>query len=236
MHHEIDHRQLDHRDAALGLCLVVFAQPSVPAEPGEPPLDGPAFGQDFESFDVIATLHDLHLAAQTLDGLRECFAAEPAIGPELLEAAVQTLDLDEHLLAAFAFGGVGPDDHSAQDQPEHIDDQETLAAKGLLARVVAVAVVLEGASVLTLWLSMTPTLGGLLADLAADLLAQLVVDEFPRPVNAKGSEVVVGTGVVAEVFGQHPPGTASATEVEDGVNYLPHVEAAGAAAGDGLGD
>ena len=53
---------------------------------------------------------------------------------------------------------------------------------------------------------------------------------------AEGSEVVVDAGVVAEVFGQHPPGTAGATEVEDGVDHLPHVEAAGSAAGDGLGD
>lgn len=157
--HEVCHRQLDHRDAAFGLRLVILTQPAVSAQPAEGAFDNPAFGQHLEALHIVAALHNLDLTAQTPRGLREVLTAEPAVGPEFFESVIQALDLDEHLLAAVTLGRVGPGDDAAEDQPECIDDQETLSAKGFLARVIAVATVLEGASVLTLWLSITPAEG-----------------------------------------------------------------------------
>lgn len=61
-------------------------------------------GSHHETFHLIATLHDLDLAAQTLRSLLEVFASVSAVGPELLQAMKQALHLDQHILASTAFG------------------------------------------------------------------------------------------------------------------------------------
>ena len=70
----VGHGDLNHRDAALDLALVVFAQPAVPAQPAEGPLDDPAFGQNRKALGIVVALDDLDLPAQTPGGLRELLA------------------------------------------------------------------------------------------------------------------------------------------------------------------
>jgi len=157
--HEVDHGELDHRYAALRIGLVVFAQPPISAEPGERAFDDPAFGQHHEPLHVVATFDDFDVSAKTLGDPRERFAAEPTVGPDQLQAMKHPFHFNEQVFAAVAFGGVRSKHEYAEGQAERVDTQKTLSTKGFLARVVAVATVLEGASVLTLWLSMMPTLG-----------------------------------------------------------------------------
>lgn len=58
---------------------------------------------------------------------------------------------------------------------------------------------------------------------------------LPRAVVAEGSEVVVHAGPRPEVARQHPSRVARMSDVEDGVDHLPHLDGAGAAAGKRLG-
>ncbi len=49
MEHELDHRNLDHGLAVFDEFLIVFAQPTSMAEPGEGAFHDPAFGKNLKT-------------------------------------------------------------------------------------------------------------------------------------------------------------------------------------------
>ncbi len=59
MEHELDHRNLDHGFAVFDEFLIVFAQPTSMAEPGEGAFHDPAFGKNLKTNLLTKFLNDL---------------------------------------------------------------------------------------------------------------------------------------------------------------------------------
>ena len=57
--HDVDHGQMDHCFRRTCVEFIVLAHPPKPSQPCEGALHDPATGQELESFDVVASLHDL---------------------------------------------------------------------------------------------------------------------------------------------------------------------------------
>src|SRR5262249_17340709 len=72
---------------------------------------------------------------------------------------------------------------------------------------------------------------GLPTGLAADLVAQGIVEPLPGAVVAPLAEVVVAGTPGGKVLGHHPPGAAAPDDVQDAVKDLPQVHRAGSPAG-----
>ena len=57
----MDHGDIDPGLTTLRVRLIVLAQPPVPAQPGERPLDDPPLGQDDEPLRVVAPLASIKI-------------------------------------------------------------------------------------------------------------------------------------------------------------------------------
>src|SRR4029453_8675048 len=219
--------------------LVVLAQPAVETQPGKRPLDDPPFRQDLEPLYSIRPLDDLQVDRLTLPEGPHPFPDAPSldgIGPNLAQSGETVRQGSEDCPGPVAVLGAGRVDHHAQDQAEGIDQDVALAAKGLLARVVAAfgpaaisrldaLTVDDGCARLTL-----PPL------LLAQVATQAVVNALPGPVQAPSPEVAID-GLPRRILArQGRPGTSRARQVEDGVERQAHVSLPVPAAGFGRRD
>lgn len=150
MQHQIDHCQIDHSFTAGRQRLVVFAEPTILAQPAERPFHNPAFGQDNEAVH-LTTLNNFNNPAE---GLLRPIHKSPgisSINPDSLqppEAATQLLQYQPTTITVLDIRSVY---YHSQDQPESIDEDMPFAARNLLFRVVTA--VPPFSAVLTLWLS-----------------------------------------------------------------------------------
>ena len=87
--HEIDHAEMDDSFAGLGGAFVVFAISSVAYQPGEGPLDDPAFGQDDKAFHRDGSQHCLqHPTESVADPLGQTVATIGRVGKKDFQATI----------------------------------------------------------------------------------------------------------------------------------------------------
>lgn len=156
MNHHIDHRDEDHGFAAVGESLVVLRQSPVSSEPREGAFDDPSLGKHDE-FPHFGSLHDLDRAAIPSRSPTHEPACIATIGEDDLQPPKTRAQLFDEKLAAIAVLNIGGMNDQRQDQAERVHDDVALAAMRLLAGVVAARPPFP--AVLTVWLSMIPTLG-----------------------------------------------------------------------------
>ena len=136
IHHQVDHRDVDHALTAVGRRLIVFAQPTVFAQPRKRALDDPAFGQHLERVARLA-FDDLDHAAERTLGPAHQFAGVAAVGLDQLQAREPADHVDQHVFGAVAILNVGRVHHRREDQAERVDNNMPLSSRDFLARVVA---------------------------------------------------------------------------------------------------
>src|SRR4029450_3859688 len=120
--------------------LVVLTQPAVETQPGKRPLADPPLRQDLEPLYSIRPLDDLEVDRLTLPQGPHPFSHAPGVdglGPNLAQSGEAVRQGSEDCPGAVAGLGAGRVNHPAQDQAKGIAQDVALAAKGLLARVVA---------------------------------------------------------------------------------------------------
>ena len=130
--------EVHHRLAGTWMELMVFAEPTVFAEPSEGALDNPATREDFKADGVIAAAHDVqHPMAVGFDPVDQltCIAA---IGPQPSEPGKVLFSLGQQLLGAVAILYVTGmhDDH--QQQSDGVDEDVALPAIHFLGGIIAI--------------------------------------------------------------------------------------------------
>jgi hypothetical protein len=160
--HDADHCEADEGCNGPGIALEVAHQAAIAADPCERSLHDPAFRQHNERVQFVA-LDDLHDPATSLG----CGGCHPrsliaGIGEDAFDEGEQgSRARVQHQRGAVAVLNVGGVDGDAQQQTERVDKDMPLAARDLLARVIALGIERSppfGAA-LTLWLSMIAAVG-----------------------------------------------------------------------------
>jgi hypothetical protein len=149
------------------------------------------------------------------------------VGPDLRQPGHRLADPLEDLNSPVPIGRSGGQDRQTPDQAQGIDQHVSLAARHLLAPVIAL-----GATGLRRLDRLAVDDGGTRRRLSGgdgtDPGPEGVVDQFPHPGVPPGVEVV-GDGLPGrEIVGQHPPRAAAPGQVEGGVDDLPQGVLAGA--------
>jgi hypothetical protein len=156
MQHQINHRQVDHGFTTGRQRLVVFAQPTVFAEPAEGSFDNPTFRQNNEAVDVTA-LDNLHEPPEcSLSPVNES-AGVTAIRPDSSKPSPSTAQLLQNQSCAIPILDVSRMYNHHQNQAEGIHENVPFTPRNLLSCVVAS--VPPFSAVLTVWLSRMPALG-----------------------------------------------------------------------------
>ena len=143
------------------MALVVAGQTATPADPGERPLDDPAFGQHHEAV-LLAAADDLQLPRS---GPGHCrFHLRPLIArvaDEALDEGEALPGLAQQRFRAVAILDAGGMDCDRQQKAECVGQDVALAAENLLARIVAGRVQRSPplTAPLTVWLSMIAVVG-----------------------------------------------------------------------------
>lgn len=139
--HDSDHGEADEGGDGVSVALEVARQTSIAADPGEGSFDDPAFGQNDELVQFTA-LDDLDDPASRF-GSGMCHARPLITGigedpfDEREEAAGASIEDQSRAIAVLNVGGMHGD---AQQEAERIDEDVALAARDLLARVIALRV------------------------------------------------------------------------------------------------
>ena len=189
--HEADHGEADEGGDGCGVALEVAGQATVAADPGERAFHDPAFGQDHEAMQLGA-FDDLELPGAGPGDRRGGRGALIAgVGEDAFDeregAARRSIEDQERAVAVLHIGGM---DDDVQEQAERVDQDVPLAAGDLLGAVVA-AVVGRLGGLDRLAVDAAGAGRRLPTRLAADLLAQGVVDGLPGPVGGPSDEVVI---------------------------------------------
>ena len=139
--HEPDHGEADEGGDAASVAFEVARQASIATDPCQSSFDDPAFGQDDEVVSFSA-LNDLeHPAARVsgrLCGLRSLISG---VGEDALDEREETtgaLVEDQSRAVAILHGSRMDDD--VQQEAERVDENVPLAARDLLARIIALRV------------------------------------------------------------------------------------------------
>jgi hypothetical protein len=142
--------------------LVVFGEAPAAVNPGDGALDDPTLGQGFEALLAGRAFDDLDGPAGGVHGPAQFVAAIGAVGEDRLQEAEEPArPAVEDQTGAVAVLQVGRMNGDGKDQAEGIDEEMTLLAFDLLARVIARRVNVRPpfSALFTLWLSITPALG-----------------------------------------------------------------------------
>ena len=135
MPHPIGHGDEDHGLAVWGQTFVVLGESSVFAQPSEGAFDDPSFRQDDEPADGVA-FDDLDEPPVPSANPVHELSGVSAIGKDQLHSTKARAKLLHDPPTAIAVLKVGRMDHQGHDQAQRVDDQMSLAALDLLARVV----------------------------------------------------------------------------------------------------
>src|SRR5512143_701267 len=232
--HQMSHRQVDPALARLLRPLVILAQSAVAAQPGERPLDDPTPLQDLELLLPLGADDQLEdPAAELLGPLRNPSVVDP-VGQDLLQPGESPNQLLQDRLGPVPILDARRVDDRRHHHPQGVHHQMPLPAVDLLVRILAVwpsslgrldALTIDDAQARTLRAPVPVT----------DLGSQDVGDLRPSAVVAPLGEVIVAGAPGGQVLGHHPPGAATAGDVEDAVADLAEDDGSGSAAGLGLG-
>lgn len=148
----MDHRQVNHRLAAFRQRLVVLAQTTITAEPGEGSLHDPTLGQNPKAGDIVATFDDLQSPVAQFVRPRDQFSGVSSIGPNPFQSRELPDQFGQHPLGPVAILDIGRMYNHPQKQAQGVYNDVPLAAFDLLASVVATCPPFS--TVFTDWLSM----------------------------------------------------------------------------------
>src|SRR6185312_4093600 len=230
--HEMEGTYLYPSRTNLGLIVILLAQLPVAAQPGKGPLHHPTFRQQHETLGILGPTHGFHSVTGTL-------LTQPALqGPivittiaigHLQPRVVDRVQLFEHLRGSRTVVRLGAGDGDRQQQPQAIYDDVTFATLDLLAGVVAAWTAhFRGLDRLAIDVS---DAGRRLPPLAlADLRTQSVQESLPGPILLPSIEVVADGALGEQVVREIIPLAAGAGFVEEGIEYLPHIDLAGSSA------
>ena len=217
--HEANHANPQHGLTMIQPHLIVTAQASRFAEPAKGSFDYPTFGQDFETFGVVAPPYDFQMQLaerpQLFDPLDQS-AQVAAIGPDDLQPSKHLDQRANQILGGGAILDGGTGNHYAQHQPERVHRQVAFAALDLFARVVAGFSSLIG-SFDRLAVNDRGRRCHLSAFGLAQPVAQGVVNKGPSPILAPLAKVAVDRLPWTEILGQEPPRTTGPDFVADRV-------------------
>ena len=119
------------------MTLEVTSQAAIAADPGEAALDHPALWQDDEAV-KLGALHDLEFPHPGLgDGEGGLLALIAGVSEDALDEREQAPRLAQQHDRAVAILDIGGMDHDVQQEAERVDEDVALAARCLLARIVA---------------------------------------------------------------------------------------------------
>jgi hypothetical protein len=141
LEHDADHGKTHEGLRGSCVALEVARQATVVADPGERALDDPALGQDDESMRLVA-FDDLQLPGAALgDGGGRPGSLIASIGEDALDKGKQApgspIEDQSGALAILHIGGM---DNDVQEKAERVDQNMSLAARDLLARIKALRV------------------------------------------------------------------------------------------------
>ena len=139
--HDADHGEADEGCGGSRIALEVACETAVAADPGQRSFDDPALWQDDEAVRLVA-LDDLQLPGAALGHGGGRFRTLVAgVGEDALDereqAACASVENQARPIAVLHIGRV---DHDIQQQAERVDEDVTLAAGDLLARIKALRV------------------------------------------------------------------------------------------------
>jgi hypothetical protein len=139
--HEPDHGEPDEGGDGAGVALEIARQAAVAADPGERALDDPTLGEDDEAMQ-LAALDDLQRPRAGLGyGRGERRALIARVGEDALDEGKETARADiEDTPCSIAVLHCGRVNDNVQEEAERIDEDVPLAARDLLARIVALRV------------------------------------------------------------------------------------------------
>jgi hypothetical protein len=155
--HDTDHGEADEGGDGSGVALEVAGETTVAADPGEGAFDDPSFGQDDEAM-RLGALDDLQLpGAGPGDDRGHLRPLIAAVGIDDLDEGKQAAGPTQQQIRAVAILHTGRMDHDVQEEAERIDEDMPLAARDLLARVIALRIDRRPpfCAALALWLSIT---------------------------------------------------------------------------------
>ncbi len=139
--HDADHGEADEGDDGARVSLEVARQAAVAADPRERAFDDPTFGHDDERVEFVA-LHDFNdPASRAGRGSRYAWPLIAGIGKDALDegkkASRAPIENQPCSVAILHTSGMNDD---IQEKAERIDEDVPLAARDLLARIIALRV------------------------------------------------------------------------------------------------
>ena len=135
--HEADHGEAEEGSDGASVALEVSHQAAIAARPSEGSFDNPTLGENDEVVGVGA-LDDLDgPAAGIRHRLCRPWALIAGIGEDALDEREGPARLAKNFADAVAILDVGRMNNDAQQQTERVDEDVALAARDLLARIIA---------------------------------------------------------------------------------------------------
>ena len=140
--HKADGSEFDESQRGSREVLKILGESAASVEPGECPLDDPAFGQDFETLGLIGALDDFHLDLRQHfgEGLLKLRSLIAAVGKELFQKWEQAEQRRQQKDATVAVLYIGRMNDGVQQKSKRIYKNMPLLALDLLSCIVAIRV------------------------------------------------------------------------------------------------
>lgn len=198
-------------------------------EPGECTLDHPAFGQDNEALVIIGTEDDLELKATMVGHPGQELATIATVDPDEAQFLAGATQLGEQEAGTVPVLDRSGGDQHRQQQAHGVNQEMPFRTIDLLARIIAPHTSKRGRLDT---LAIEATGGRMLvpAGTPPHLGPQRVVDPLPDAILTPVAKVGVDALPFRILLRQHPPLDATHRHVQDAVDNLPHVQAAGSSA------
>ena len=155
--HQVDHRYMNPGLTGFWQFLVVLAEPSAPAEPGQRAFNHPSARQHLELVAGRSPAHHLQQPSSSLPSPRHQPTGIGRIGPDDFKPGEPAQQLGQHQFGPVPVLDVGGVNDHGQEQPGGVHYNVALAPGHLFAGVVAARPPFS--VVLTDWLSMIAPLG-----------------------------------------------------------------------------
>ena len=199
--------------------FIVANQPAMMKQPSEGSLHHPPFWQDSEAPDSIGASDDFHLAPgrDLAHPGSKHRPTEAAIGEDFLQALLAK-NRCQQFFGTGALGQVGLSDEEPDDQTEGIDTDESLAAFGLLGRIVAHRTAMPRRANR---LAVDHRCSGspFAAHQLPNPLTQHRVELLPHARTRPHVEMMIDALPCGKVVGQESPRTSALGHVENGIDY-----------------
>lgn len=139
MCHQPNHGDDDHRLTAIDSLFVIFAEPTIPTQPGKSPFDYPTLGQDFKSLGLFTPPdnleHNLAAIAEDRQPLNQRPRIRP-VRPNQTQPIPSVGQVGQHSLFPITVLFVCCMDDTADDESQRVDQQMPLSSDPLLAGVI----------------------------------------------------------------------------------------------------